>query len=116
MAVMRCARHRSLTRIAAHAQHNLTTMAEILNLALGGVDPPFDPYVDDISFLIATYILEDVGVTAYLVSPSPRAPAAQGLQRCNRACPRRQTVYHVMSDRNRTCDGREALTVCPGAR
>ena len=49
------------------AQHNFTTIAEIMNLALGGVSPPFDPYLDDTSFLLATYIFEDVGVTAYLV-------------------------------------------------
>ena len=31
------------------------------------LDPPFDPFADDMSALIATYILEDVGVTAYKV-------------------------------------------------
>ena len=45
----------------------MTTLAEIMNLALGGVSPPFDPYLDDTSFLLATYVFEDVGVTAYLV-------------------------------------------------
>ncbi len=30
-------------------------------------DPPYDPFKDDISFLIATYIMEDVGVSGYLV-------------------------------------------------
>jgi hypothetical protein len=31
------------------------------------LDPPFDPFADDMSALIAGYILEDVGVTAYKV-------------------------------------------------
>ena len=62
----------------ARAQHNMTAIAEILNLALGGVDPPFNPYLDDISFLIATYIFEDVGVTAYLARPSDRPSLVMG--------------------------------------
>ena len=34
------------------------------------LDPPFDPFKDDMSALIATYIIEDVGVTAYKVHHS----------------------------------------------
>ena len=47
--------------------------ADIANAAFGTVfSPPFDPFKDDISFLIATYIMEDVGVSGYLV----RRPAS----------------------------------------
>ena len=52
----------------AFPQLNLTVFADIANAAFGTVfDPPYDPFKDDISFLIATYIMEDVGVSGYLV-------------------------------------------------
>ncbi len=54
------------------AQLNFTTFAAIANAAMGTtLDPPFDPFADDMSALIAAYILEDVGVTAYKARPRP---------------------------------------------
>ena len=55
-------------------QINLTALAGVANAAFNKVfDPPYDPFKDDLSFLIATYITEDVGVAAYLVlSPQTR--------------------------------------------
>ena len=50
------------------AQLNLTVFSDIANAAFGTVfDPPYNPFKDDISFLIATFIMEDVGVSGYLV-------------------------------------------------
>ena len=50
------------------AQLNFSTFAAIADAAMGRtLDPPFDPFLDDMSALIAAYILEDVGVTAYKV-------------------------------------------------
>ena len=47
---------------------NFSTFADIADAAMGRtLDPPFDPFADDMSALIAAYILEDVGVTAYKV-------------------------------------------------
>jgi hypothetical protein len=47
---------------------NFSTFAAIADAAMGRtLDPPFDPFADDMSALIAGYILEDVGVTAYKV-------------------------------------------------
>ena len=58
--------------LALTPQLNLTIFSDIANAAFGTVfDPPYDPFKDDISFLIATYIMEDVGVSGYLV----RCPA-----------------------------------------
>ncbi len=52
--------------LSNRAQLNFTTFAAIANAAMGTtLDPPFDPFADDMSALIAAYILEDVGVTAY---------------------------------------------------
>ena len=48
------------------AQLNFTTFAAIANAAMGRtLDPPYDPFANDMAALIAAYILEDVGVTAY---------------------------------------------------
>ena len=58
-------------------QLDLSKFGAVANAAFGTVfDPPFDPFKDDISFLIATYILEDVGVAACIVrAPRPCCPA-----------------------------------------
>ena len=45
------------------------------------LDPPYDPFADDMSALIAAYILEDVGVTAYKARPRMLTFTSSGLAR-----------------------------------
>ena len=53
-------------------QLNYTRFADVANAIMGRtLNPPFDAFKDDISFLIAVYIFEDVGVSAYRVRGSP---------------------------------------------
>ena len=52
-------------------QINFNTFAAVANAALGSDLSDFDPFNDDYSFLLACYIFEDVGVTAYHVRMRP---------------------------------------------
>ena len=54
--------------IPSALQLNYTAFADLANAVMGEtLDPPFDPFQDDLSFLLGTYMFEDVGVSAYRV-------------------------------------------------
>ena len=77
-AVSHC-RHASLKHIpTALLQLNFTAFADVMNVAFGTSFPEnFDPFADDYSFLIAAYVLEDVGASAYIVSLQLRSTPHQ---------------------------------------
>lgn len=46
---------------------NLTAFSDAFNAAVAPATfkPPFSPFNDDLSFLLATFLFEDIGVSAY---------------------------------------------------
>ncbi|XP_027166346.1 desiccation-related protein PCC13-62-like [Coffea eugenioides] len=57
------------------------SFATVINSAFGRtLEPPFDPYANDINYLIASYVIPYVGLTGYVgANPNLQSPAAKRL-------------------------------------
>ena len=61
--------------VACPASNIGTAFADVINAALGtDLDPAFDPYADDVSFLLAAFLFEDVGATMLAGAIEPLLP------------------------------------------
>ena len=55
------------------------SFATVINSAFGRtLKPPFDPYANDINYLIASYVIPYVGLTGYVgANPNLESPSAK---------------------------------------
>lgn len=55
------------TQAVACPQINLTAFSSAFSTAVAPAvfNPPFSPFADDLSFLLATFLFEDIGASAY---------------------------------------------------